>query len=92
MIKSFKHKGLERLFYDGNKKGVHPNHADRLETILDLLEAADNISVMNFPGSSLHLLQPKHEQRWAVKVSGNWRVTFVFSDGDAYEVNYVDYH
>lgn len=48
--------------------------------------------IMNFPGSSLHLLQPKQEQRWAVKVSGNWRVTFIFLEGDAYEVNYTDYH
>jgi proteic killer suppression protein len=92
MIKSFKHKGLGQFFYDDNRRGIQPNHADKLEAILDLLDAADTISVMNFPGSSLHLLQPKHEQRWAVKVSGNWRVTFVFREGDAYEVNYVDYH
>ncbi len=92
MIKSFKHKGLEQLFYDDNRKGVQPKHADKLEAILDLLEAADTISVMNFPGSALHLLQPKHEQRWAVKVSGNWRVAFIFDHGDAYEVNYTDYH
>jgi len=92
MIKSFKHKGLEQLFYDGSRKGVQPKHADKLEAILDILDAADTVSVMNFPGSSLHLLQPKKEQRWAVKVSGNWRVTFIFSEGEAYEVNYADYH
>jgi toxin HigB-1 len=92
MIKSFKHKGLAQLFYDGNRKGIQPKHADKLEAILDLLDAADTISVMNFPGSSLHLLQPKHAQRWAVSVSGNWRVTFIFREGDAYEVNYTDYH
>ena len=43
-------------------------------------------------GSGLHLLQPKKEGRLAVKVSGNWRITFRFKDGDAYEVNYEDYH
>lgn len=92
MIKSFKHKGLEKFFYDGNKKGIQAKHADKLEAILDLLDAADSITVMNFPGSRLHRLQPKQEQRWAVDVSGNWRVTFTFRKGDAYEVNYLDYH
>jgi proteic killer suppression protein len=47
---------------------------------------------MNFPGSGLHLLLPKQESRWAMKVSGNWRITFVFREGHAFEVNYEDYH
>jgi proteic killer suppression protein len=47
---------------------------------------------MNFPGSGLHLLEPKKEKVWAVKVSGNWRITFRFEDGDAYDVHYTDYH
>lgn len=92
MIKSFKHKGLAKLFYDGNRKGVQAKHADRLEAILDLLDAAETIAVMNFPGSRLHRLQPKQNQIWAVAVSGNWRVIFKFQDGDAHEVDYVDYH
>ncbi len=92
MIKSFNHKGLERLFLDGDKKGIHQNHVRKLEAILDLLDAADTISVMNFPGSSLHLLHPKADKRWAVKVSGNWRVTFIFDNGEALEVDYLDYH
>ena len=92
MIKSFKHKGLEQLFYDGITKGVQAKHVGKLEAILDLLDAADTVTVMNFPGSRLHLLQPKKDQRWAVKVSGNWRVTFHFHDGDAYDVQYEDYH
>lgn len=83
---------MENFFYDGNRKGLQPKHVNKLEAILDLLEAAENISVMNFPGSFLHLLEPKHDKRWAVNVSGNWRVTFIFLDGDAYEVNYTDYH
>ena len=47
---------------------------------------------MRFPGSGLHLLEPKKKGKWAVKVSGNWRITFKFKEGDAYEVDYVDYH
>ncbi len=71
MIKSFKHKGLEQLFYDGIVKGVQVKHAGKLEAILDFLDIAETVAMMNFPGSRLHLLQPKKEQRWAVKVSGN---------------------
>lgn len=92
MIKSFKHKGLEVFFYDGSTKKIQAKHAGKLEAILDLLDAADTVSVMNFPGSRLHPLHPKKEQRWAVNVSGNWRVTFRFHDGDAYDVHYEDYH
>jgi len=92
MIKSFSHKGMEDFFYDGTKKGIQPKHADRIGDILDRLDAATGIGDMNFPGSGLHLLEPRKKGRWAVKVSGNWRITFRFEEGDAYEVDYKDYH
>ena len=92
MIKSFKHKGLEKFFYDGTIKGIQVKHADKLSDILDLLDAADTIQVMNFPGSRLHQLLPKKEEIWAVNVSGNLRITFKFINGDAYNVDYADYH
>jgi proteic killer suppression protein len=92
MIKSFRHKGLKKFFLDGIKKGIQVKHANRLELILDTLNAAHKIEDMNFPGSGLHLLEPKKANVWAVKVSGNWRVTFRFEDGDAYDVQYIDYH
>ena len=92
MIKSFLHKGLEDFFYDGTKKKISAKHAKKLLLILDLLDAAHDISDMNFPGSYLHLLEPKKDQRWAVSVSGNWRVAFIFDGGDAYKVDYLDYH
>ncbi len=92
MIQSFSHKGLEDFFYDGTKKGIQPNHAGKLEEILDRLNQARETRDMNFPGSGLHHLLPKQESRWAVKVSGNWRITFVFREGHAFGVNYEDYH
>jgi len=52
----------------------------------------DKIEVMNFPGSRLHKLEPKKENIWSVRVSGNWRIIFKFIDGDAYVVDYLDYH
>ena len=92
MIKSFNHKGLEKFFYTGTTKGIQPKHASRLADILDLLDAADTIQVMNFPGSRLHKLKPAQEEIWALSVSGNWRITFKFENGDAFMVDYVDYH
>ena len=92
MIKSFQHKGLEDFFYTGKKKGIKPEHADRLERILDRLNAANVIKDMNYPGSNLHKLTGDKKGQHAVKVSGNWRVLFGFSGGNAYVVNYDDYH
>lgn len=92
MIKSFKHRGLEQFFYTGNKKGIKPEHSERLEKILDRLNAANDIRDMNYPGSNLHKLSGDKKGQYAVKVSGNWRVFFEFFDGDAYVVEYDDYH
>ncbi len=92
MIKSFRHKGLEDFFYAGRKKGIKPEHADRLERILDRLNAANDIRDMNYPGSDLHKLAGGKKGQYAVKVSGNWRVFFEFINGDTYIVDYDNYH
>lgn len=92
MIKSFSHKGLQDFFYEGTKKGIQPKHAQRISDILDLLDAAEKIEDMNFPGSGLHSLKGDRKGEWSVKVSGNWRITFKFIEGSAIKVNYEDYH
>ena len=92
MIKSFTHKGLEDFFYTGSKKGINPDQAKRLSRITDRLNAANELRDMNYPGSFLHQLSGDKEGLHAVKVSGNWRVFFRFFDGDAYDVDYDDYH
>lgn len=92
MIKSFKHKGLEDFFYHGIKKGIVPEHANRLERILDRLHSSNEIRDMNYPGSHLHPLTGDKKGLYAVNVSGNWRVFFSFINGNAYVVDYGDYH
>ena len=92
MIKSFIHKGLKNFFYKGTKKGINPNHADKLSDILDMLDAATEIKDMKFPGSNLHLLEPKQHEIYAVSVSGAWRVTFKMEDGNVYIIDYLNYH
>jgi proteic killer suppression protein len=92
MIKSFKHKGLEKFFFTGSKKGIKADHSSRLSRLLDRLNAAGEIKDMNYPGSNLHELKGEKAGQFSVKVSGNWRVFFEFKDGDAYIVDYDDYH
>jgi proteic killer suppression protein len=92
MIKSFAHKGLEKFFYEGNKSGIQPNHSQNIADILDRLDASVKIQDMNYPGSNLHQLKGDLKEHWSVKVSGNWRITFKFIEGNAFVVNYQDYH
>lgn len=92
MIKSFRHKGLEKFFTTGSKKGIKPEQAVRLKLILFRLQFAEKIEDMNFPGSGLHPLKGKMQGHWAVKISGNWRLIFRFEGGHALEVDYGDYH
>lgn len=92
MIKSFKHKGL-RLFYEtGNTKGIQSDHAKKIRMRLSALDTALEIDDINLPGFALHPLQGEQEGIWSIKVSGNWRITFRFENGDVYIVNYEDYH
>ena len=76
MIKSFKHKGLEKFFYSGSKKGINAEHANRLGRLLDRLHAAYDIKDMNYPGSNLHQLKGSKSGKFSLSVSGNWRVFF----------------
>lgn len=92
LIKTFKHKGLKKLFEDDDRSGVQPKHAEKLLDILDRLDAAIEVEDMRYPGSKLHQLKGNRQSEWSIAVSGNWRVTFEFENGDAYVVNYEDYH
>lgn len=92
MIESFKHKSLKKFFETGDSSKLNQAHVRRLRLILTQLHAAQNIRDMNFPGSNLHKLSGDKEDFWSVSVSGNWRVIFRFEDGDAYDVDYLDYH
>jgi len=47
---------------------------------------------MNLPGWKLHVLKGDLADKWAVNVSGNWRLIFEFTNGDAFGIDYDDYH
>jgi proteic killer suppression protein len=92
MIVSFKHKGLRKLFETGSAAGVQAVHARRLTMQLAALHTAQTVEDMDIPGFRLHPLKGELAPRWSISVSGNWRVTFEFSGGNVYVVDYEDYH
>jgi proteic killer suppression protein len=92
VIKSFRHKGLKRLFETGERGGVRPELAARLRRQLDVLNHARTPTDMNLPGYRLHQLKGNRTGTWSVTVSGNWRVTFSFDGEDAVAVDLEDYH
>ena len=92
MIKSFRHKGMRKLFETGNTTGVQASHAKRLRMQLAALETAQTVDDMDLPGFALHPLKGEMRGRWAISVNGNWRLTFEFQDGNAHVLDYEDYH
>lgn len=92
MLRNFKHKGLAKFFRSGSTAGIQASHAKRLRLILGRLNAASGTKDMDLPGLRLHELSGNRSGVWSVTVSGNWRVTFRFEDGDAEIVNYEYYH
>ena len=92
MIRSFAHKGLERFFAKSERRGIDAKHAERIRRLLDRLDAAAKADDMNIPGSQFHTLKGDRKGTYAVSVSGNWRITFKFDNGDAINVNLEDYH
>ena len=91
-ILKFRHKGLERFFIQGTTAGIKAKHAKRLRLILGRLNVAVEPRDMALPGLRLHPLKGGRKGSWAVSVSGNWRVTFKFSESDVKDVDYEDYH
>jgi proteic killer suppression protein len=92
MIKSFKHKGLRQFFEDGNTAGIQPKHTKKLRMQLAAIDTAQAIDDVDLPGFDLHPLKGERAGTWSISVNGSWRVTFEFQDGNAYILNYEDYH
>ncbi|CAQ84252.1 MULTISPECIES: type II toxin-antitoxin system RelE/ParE family toxin [Photorhabdus] len=92
MIKSFKHKGLKQLFEKGITSGVLAQDAERINDRLQAIDAANEIGELNRQIYKLHPLKGDREGYWSITVRANWRITFQFINGDAYILNYEDYH
>lgn len=92
MIRNFKNKTLRRLFEDGDKAGLPPDQLNKIENRLITLDAARSIEDMRIAGFGLHQLSGDLKGFHAVRITGNWRIIFRFENGDAFDVDHLDYH
>ena len=92
MIRSFKSKALKRFFERGDESRIRADHRDVVRDILARLNASATPEDMDLPGFRLHPLKGEYAGLWAVTVRANWRVIFRFKEGDAVDVDYLDYH
>lgn len=92
MIARFRHKGLQRLYEHGDGRKLHADQLGRIRDMLFHLDEAERPSDLDLPGYRLHPLTGKRKRLWSMRVSGNWRIVFRFEDGNAFDVDLVDYH
>ena len=92
MIRSFKHRGLKRLYERGDRSGIRPDMADTVQEILTVLDSAISPISLDVPGYRLHRLKGDLKGFWSVTVRANWRIVFRFEGPDAFDVELIDYH
>ncbi len=92
MIKSFKNKKLEKFFTKGYLSGINPQHVVKLSKILTAINEANQVKDLNRSSFRLHKLKGNMKTLYSITVNANWRITFEFINGDAYILDYIDYH
>ena len=93
MIKSWANRTSQRFYEEGKTKkfrGLDVDAADDLLASLDAAESLKDLSPLKSLG--LHKLSGNRAGQWAMTVNGPWRICFRFKDGDAYDVEIIDYH
>lgn len=85
MIKSWKHKGLQKLYEKGGTSGVQSQDAERIRLrLLVIDEAVSTDEFRNYPGFRFHPLKGDRKNLYSITVRANWRITFEFTDGEAF--------
>jgi proteic killer suppression protein len=92
MVRSFKHRGLKRLFERDDRSGIRPDLVDTVQEVLTVLDDALTPQDLNLPGYRLHPLKGGLKGFWSVTVRANWRIIFRFEETDAFDVELIDYH
>lgn len=92
MIRRFRHRGLRRLYEDDDRREVNPEHAGKIARMLARLDEATRPEQLDLPGFRLHPLRGDLAGYWGITVRANWRIIFRFEQGDATDVDLVDYH
>ena len=91
MIKSFRHKELQKLFESGTSRKIGDRYRIRALRRLDVLNQAEGLGELRIPGFDFHKLEGK-PVRYSIHVNGNYCITFEWNRGDAWEVDFEDYH
>ena len=92
MVKSFKYRGLKRFFEQDDTRRLPHEMIARIRRILTQLEETEIIEDMNIYSWHLHELKGDRKGTWSVTVRANWRITFGFEKGHAFDVDLEDYH
>jgi proteic killer suppression protein len=92
MIRSFKHRGLKRIYEHGDRSGIRTDLLETIERILTVLDNAATPQALNVPRYRLHPLKGELKGLWSVTVRANWRIVFRFEGTDAFDVESIDYH
>jgi len=92
MIESFKHKGLRKLYEKGDRSGLRTDIAVKAELYLSILDTASMVKELDITGFSFHPLTGNLRGFYSVVVSRDHRIIFRFEDGNAFDVDLVDYH
>ena len=92
MIRSFRSRALADLWRKGTSSKIDARLYQRIIRRLEALDAAGAPQEMNFPGYDFHALRGRRPTRHTVHVNGPWCITFEFENGDAYRVDFEQYH
>jgi proteic killer suppression protein len=92
VIRSFKHRGLKRLYERDDRSGIRPDLLETVERILTVLNSASSPQALDIPRYHLHPLKGELKGLWSVTVRANWRIIFRFEGNDAFDVEMIDYH
>ena len=92
MIKTFRSKALADLWSKGRNARIDARLHKRILTRLDRLNVATTPEQMNLPGFDFHALKGDVPTRYTVHVNGPWCITFEFAAGDAFRVDFEQYH
>ncbi len=92
-IKTFRHRGLKRLVENDDPRRLPAAMVGKLRRVLTVLDQAAAPQDMDgMPGWRLHRLSGDLRGFWSVTITGNWRIIFRIHDGDAFDVDLIDYH
>ncbi|MCD6039331.1 MAG: toxin, RelE family [Gammaproteobacteria bacterium] len=93
MIKTFKCKETEKLFGGKFIKKLSPDIQRSALRKLKMLDAATVLDTLRVPpGNKLEILRGSRKGQHSVRINDQWRICFIWKDGDVFEVEIIDYH